>query len=85
MQVVQLGVQANIALGFQLSRNDLGIHSGFEIQMSSTTAQTRWTHGSGHFYALGPWPSRAELWDDAVAYANAAEQFQKRIASSVLL
>ena len=63
-------VQANIALDFTLSEEDMAIVGGLKDQQrqhDSTDQIDPW------FKSLlqpeGPWPSRAELWDDHETYA----------------
>ena len=66
-------MQANVALGFELSSEDMAIIGGLPDQCRQHDSV--WPNEpmfKQFFQPLGPWRSRAELWDDNVTYAGLA-------------
>ena len=68
---VRFAVQENLALDFELSSEDMDILS--ELQDQCRQHDNVWPIEpmfKQFFQPVGPWPSRAELWDDHVTYAS---------------
>ena len=67
-------MQANYALNFELSKENMDIVGGFKDQRRQHDSVDPIDPTFKMFLQPeGPWPSKAQLWDDHVTYQAAAD------------